>query len=58
MINYYLYLKKGTYGKIRNLLKVLLKNGLKISSKKCWLFKTELQSMGNDIFIKDKKSLC
>ena len=36
-------------------LKVLFKNSLKISPKKCQLFKTELQYMGNVIFIKDKK---
>ena len=38
-----------------DLLKALLKNGLKISPKKCQLFKTELQYMGNIIFIKDRK---
>ena len=38
-----------------DLLKVLLKNGLKISLKKCQLFKTELHYMGNIIFIKDRK---
>ena len=32
-----------------------MKNGLKISPKKCQLFKTELQYMGNIIFIKDRK---
>ena len=37
-----------------DLLKALLKNGLKISPKKCQLFKTELQYKGNIIFIKDK----
>ena len=41
-----------------DLLKVLLKNGLKLSPKKCQLFKTELQYMGNVIFIKDKKVMC
>ena len=30
---------------------------LKISTKKCQLFKTELQYMGNIIFIKDKRVL-
>ena len=34
-------------------IKVLCKNGLKISPKKCQLFKTELQYMGNTMFIKD-----
>ena len=41
--------------KLEDLLKVLLKNGLKISPKKCQFFKTELQYMRNVIFIKDKK---
>ena len=41
--------------KLEDLLKVLLKNSLKISPRKCQLFKTELQYMGNVIFIKDKK---
>ena len=47
--------KKVHMAKLEDLLKVLLKNGLKISPKKCQLFKTELQYMGNVIFIKDKK---
>ena len=47
--------KKVHMAKLEDLLKVLLKNGLKISLKKCQLFKTELQYMGNIIFIKDKK---
>ena len=41
--------------KLEDLLKALLKNGLKISSKKCWLFRTDFQCMGNEIFIKDKR---
>ena len=41
--------------KLRDLLKALPKNGLKISLKKCQLFKTELQYMGHIIFIKDRK---
>ena len=41
--------------KPEDLLKALLKNRLKISLKKCQLFKTELQYMGNVIFIKDRK---
>ena len=41
--------------KLEDLLKTLLKNGLKISLKKCQSFKTELQYMGNIIFIKDKR---
>ena len=47
--------KKSHMVKLEDLLKALLKNGLKISPKKCQLFKTELQYMGNIIFIKDKR---
>ena len=47
--------KKAHMAKLEDLLKALLKNGLKISPKKHQLFKTELQYMGNVIFIKDKK---
>ena len=41
--------------KLEDLLKPLLKNGLKISPKKCQLFRTNLQYMGNEIFIQDKR---
>ena len=41
--------------KFEDLLKALRKNGLKISPKKCQLFKTELQYMGNTIFTKEKR---
>ena len=47
--------KQAHISKLEDLLKALLKNGLKISPKKCQLFKTELQYMGNVIFIKDRK---
>ena len=47
--------KKVHMAKLEDLLKALLKNGLKISPRKCQLFKTELQYMGNIIFIKDRK---
>ena len=46
--------KQSHYEKLKDVLKALCKNGLKISPKKCQLFKTELQYMGNTIFIKDK----
>ena len=46
---------KAHMAKLEDLLKALLKNGLKISPKKCQLFKTELQYMENTIFIKDRK---
>ena len=41
--------------KLEDLLKALLKNILKISPKKCQLFRTELQYMGNTTFIKDRR---
>ena len=46
-------LSKGSHmNKLEDLLKVLLKNGLKISPKKCQLFRTNLQYMGYEIFFK------
>ena len=42
--------------KLEDLLRALLRNGLKISPKKCQLFKTSLQYMGNKIFIENKKA--
>ena len=47
--------KKSHMDKLEDLLKALLKNRLKISSKKCQLFRTNLQYMGNEIFIQDKR---
>ena len=44
--------------KLKDLLKALLENGLKISPKICQLFKIELQYMGKVILIKDRKSVC
>ena len=41
--------------KLEDLLKALLKNGLKISPKKCQLFKSSLQYMENEIFIETMK---
>ena len=41
--------------KFEDLLKALLKNGLKISPKKCQLFRTNLNYMGNEIFIQNKR---
>ena len=40
---------------LEDLLKVLHKHRLKISPKKCQLFKTELQYMGNTIFIRHNR---
>ena len=47
--------KKTHIDKLEDLLKALRKNGLKISPKKCELFRTELQYMGNIIFIKERR---
>ena len=46
--------KEAHYYKLEELLMALCKNGLKISPKKCQLFKTELMYMGNTMFIKDR----
>ena len=51
----YLPHQKSYVAKLEDLLKTLLKNGLKISPKKYQLFQTELQYMGNTIFIKDRR---
>ena len=48
-------LKNSHIAKLEDLLKALLRNGLKISPKKCQLFRTNLHYMGNEIFIKDKR---
>ena len=47
--------KKSHIAKLEDLLKALLKNRLKISAKKNQLFRTELQYMGNTIFIQDRR---
>ena len=47
--------KGSQLDKLEDLLKSLLKNGLKISPKKCQLFRTNLQYMGNEIFIQNKR---
>ena len=46
--------KQSHFEKLEDLLKAWCKHGLKISPKKCQLFKTELQYMGNTIFIEDR----
>ena len=48
-------LKCSHMAKLEYLLKALLKNGLKISPKKCQLFRTNLHYMGNEIFIQNKR---
>ena len=47
--------KTSHFAKLEDLLKALCKTGLKISPKKCQLFKTDLQYMGNTIFIRGKR---
>ena len=47
--------KESQFAKLEDLLKALCKNRLKISPKKCQLFKTKLQYMGNTVFIKDRR---
>ena len=47
--------KKSHMDRLEDLLRKLLKNGLKISQKKCQLFRTNLQYMGNEIFIQNKR---
>ena len=43
--------KRSHIDKLEDLLKALLKNGLKVSPRKCQLFRTNLQYRGNEIFI-------
>ena len=47
--------KESHMNKLEDILKALLMNGLKILPKKCQLFRTSLQYMGNEIFIESKK---
>ena len=48
-------LKESHINKLEDIMSALLKNGLKVSPKKCQLFKTSLQYIGNEIFIENKK---
>ena len=48
------YKKKDHMSHLINLFKALIRNGLKISPKKCKLFKTKLVYMGHQLLIKDK----
>ena len=47
--------KVSHMNKLEDILKALLKNGLKISPKKYQLLKTSLQYIGNEIFIQNRK---
>ena len=49
--------KESHINKLEDILSALLKNGLKVSPKKCQLFKTSLQYMGNEIFIEKQESM-
>ena len=49
-------MKSSHFEKLEDLLKALHKNGLKISPKKCQLFKTDLQYIGNIIFVRPLRS--
>ena len=49
-------MKSSHVDKLEDLLKVLHKNGFKISPKKCQLFKNDLQFMGNRIFIRNRRA--
>ena len=51
-------LKSSHMAKLEDLFKAPLKNGLKISPRKCQMFRTNLHCMGHEIFIQNKKSLC
>ena len=46
--------KQSHIEKLEDLLKALCRHGLKILPKKCQLFKTELQYIGNTLFIEDR----
>ena len=50
--------KESHMNKLEDILSAFLKNGLKIPPKKCQLFKTSLQYMGNEIFIESKEGMC
>ena len=47
--------KKSHMDKLEDLLRALLKDGLKNSPKKCQLFRTNLHYMGNEIFIQNRR---
>ena len=46
--------KKDHFSNLINLFKALIRNGLKISPKKCKLFKTKLIYMGHQLLIEYK----
>ena len=46
--------KQAHWELLEDLLKAMIKNGLKLSRKKCQLFHTTLTCMGNDLVIRGK----
>ena len=50
--------KKAHMANLKDLLKTLLKNGLKISLKKCQLFKMEITIHGEHYIYEGQKSWC
>ena len=46
--------KKDHWTLLEDLLKAMIKNGLKLSPKKCQLFRTTLTYIGNDFNIKNR----
>ena len=55
MIYYCFIQQRNLVAKLKDLFKALLKNGLKISPKKCQLFRKEWQYMGHTIFIGERR---
>ena len=55
MIFYYLPIKGSTHGQTRRPSESFIKEWVENITKKCQLFKTSLQYMGNKIFIENKK---
>ena len=55
MIYYCLHQQNISNSLTRRFIKRELKNALKISPRKCQLFRKELQYMGNTIFIKNRR---
>ena len=47
--------KNSHVTKLKDFLKAILRHGLKISPKKCQLFRTNLHNMGNEIFLQNKR---
>ena len=46
--------KQEHWGLVESLMKAMIKNGLKLSPKKCQFFKTNLTYMGNQFIIRNK----